>query len=153
MTAAPGDARFIQIDRPAAEVFGFIADPAKLDLWSFGTWTVLRRDGDTIDGAAIFDGGRITVRVDPCPQRLLVDYWIGSERAALQPRIFARVTPGELAGRGAGCSLLTLAALRAAGMDDERWQRLTASHRFELLLIKRLVETGYDHRRAAPGPR
>jgi hypothetical protein len=37
-------------------------------------------------------------------------------------------------------------ALRADGMDDDRWEGLKASHAFEVRVIKSLIETGYDHR-------
>ena len=37
---------------------------------------------------------------------------------------------------------LTFIAWRAAAMDDDRWRRLTASHEFEAVLIKNLIENG-----------
>ena len=36
----------------------------------------------------------------------------------------------------------TFIAWRAATMDDDRWRRLTASHEFEVVLIKSLLENG-----------
>jgi hypothetical protein len=37
---------------------------------------------------------------------------------------------------------LTFIAWRAAAMDDDRWRRLAASHEFEAVLIKNLIENG-----------
>lgn len=141
-----------RIEAPADTVFAFITDPQRLDLWSVGTWrTELRSDG-LIEGWAMATGARILVRIDPLPERRLVDYHIGQAPDALAPRIHARVIPGPASGHGLGQSTLLLTALRSAEMDDARWQRLRTTHAFEVDLVKSLIETGHDHRvRAGPG--
>lgn len=140
------DAQSIVVDKSAAEVFAFMADPANLDLWSFGTWKTTLFDDGLVEGTAIFDGSKIYLKIDPFEQRWLIDYWIGVNPDVLQPRIFVRITPAEVAGLADNSSVLTMTAIRSSAMVDERWQRLTASHTFELQLIKSLIETGYDHR-------
>lgn len=150
MSKAPGDVRSIVIASPAERVFALLADPARLDRWSFGTWHSVLHDDGLVEGRSIFDGAVIFVRVDACPPRLLIDYHIGAERESLSPRIFARVTPGAVADLAPDHCVLTLAALRGAAMDDARWRRLVAAHGLELELLKSLLETGYDHRRPPP---
>ena len=59
---------------------------------------------------------------------------------ALVPRIQVRVVPGEHLGLDAAQSVLTFISWRAAAMDDDRWRRLTASHEFEVVLLKNLIE-------------
>ena len=143
----PADAQSIVIEKPAEDVFAFMADPARMDLWSFGTFRIEVHDDGLVEGKSVFDGATVFVRIDAVPERGLIDYHVGDRVEALAPRIYARVSPGPLAGLDTGACVLTLVALRAKGMEDERWERLVASHAFELRLLKSLVETGYDHRR------
>lgn len=141
------DTAAARIEAPARAVFDFMADPARLDLWSFGTWrTEIRADG-LVEGRSLQSGAPIWLRIDAAPERLLIDYRLGASPEALSPRIFARVIPGEVTGHGAGCATLLMTALRAAGMDDDRWDRLVRAHAFEMDVIKSLIETGHDHRR------
>jgi hypothetical protein len=132
----------IVVNRAAEDVFGFMADATKLDRWSFGTWqTEIGSDG-LVTGTSIFDGSKTLVRIDADEARLTIDYRLGKDPGELIPRIMARVVPGANLGLDKGCCVLTLIAWRAAGMDDERWRRLTASHEFEVVLIKNLLENG-----------
>jgi hypothetical protein len=50
--------------------------------------------------------------------------------------------PGPNVGTEAESCVLTFIAWRAAAMDDDRWRRLTASHEFEVVLLKNLIENG-----------
>ncbi len=132
----------IAVKKSAEDVFAFMADPAKMHLWSFGTWeTQITADG-LITGTSIFDGANILVRIDADAERLAIDYKLGLDAAKLVPRITARVVPGPNLGLDGGHAVLTLIAWRAAAMDDGRWRRLTASHDFEVVLIKNLLENG-----------
>lgn len=132
----------ITVERSAAAVFDFMADPEKLQRWSFGTWeTEIAPDG-LVTGTSIFDGTKIFVRIDADRQRLSIDYRLGSDPAQLVPRILVRVVPGQHLGLGTDHCVLTFIAWRAAQMDDGRWRRLTAAHEFEVVLIKNLIENG-----------
>ncbi len=148
MTGA--DMASVRIDRPAEEVFAFMTDPGKMDLWSFGTWRVSVKSDGLVVGTAIYDGAQVFVRIEPHPARLLVDYQVGSAADNLQPRISVRVTPGTVIGAPRDSCLLTMTALRVDGMDDTRWSRLTQAHALEVELIRSLVETGFDHRALPP---
>jgi hypothetical protein len=130
----------ITIDAPASAVFAFMADPAKLDRWSFGTWRTERREDGLIRGEAIFDGAVTFVRIDADPARLLVDYHLGAGPDDLMPRISVRVVPGAHLGLNAEQSVLTFLAWRPVAMPDSRWRRLKASHEFEAVLLKALIE-------------
>lgn len=146
MTMPTAEAATAVIARPAAEVFDFMADPGRLDLWSFGTWRVEVGADGLVKGTAIYDGSHTYVRIDADRDRLLVDYAVGAAPDALVPRIYARVTPGEVVGIDPGHAVLSIVGLRTADMDDERWQRLCAAHAFEAGLIKSILESGFDHR-------
>lgn len=140
MTDALSHITSIAIGAPAAAAFAFMSDPGRLDRWSFGTWSVTHHPGGLVEGRAIFDGAVTWVRVDADPQRLLVDYHLGPNADSLVPRIAARVIPGERLAMAPGSCVLTLTAWRAQPMTDERWRRLTASHEFEIVLLKSLIE-------------
>lgn len=134
------------IAAPANEVFAFMSDPKKLNLWSFGTWeTVIHPDG-LVQGRALQSGAPILLRIEAYAPLRIIDYHLGESPDRLSPRIFARVTPGEAIGLDHGQCRLLMTGLRAAGMDDERWARLRRAHAFEIDVIKSLIETGHDHR-------
>jgi hypothetical protein len=95
-----------------------------------------------VTGTSIFDGGKILVRIDADAGRLSIDYQLGVDTNCLVPRINVRVVPGPYVGLDVESCVLTFIAWRAAGMDDDRWRRLTASHEFEVVLLKNLIENG-----------
>lgn len=140
------DTASVLIAAPAAEVFDFMADPSRLDLWSFGTWSIEISDDGLVQGRSLQTGDRIWLRVDADPSTLLIDYRLGSAPDNLAPRIFARIVPGQVTGHEDSHSTLTLTALRTAEMDDERWGKMVRAHAFEVDVIKSLIETGHDHR-------
>jgi hypothetical protein len=140
MSAGQSHITSIVVGRSAGEVFAFMADVKKLDRWSFGTWkTAIAKDG-LVTGTSIFDESKLLVRIDADKARLSIDYLIGADPAKLVPRINVRVVPGDRLGLDSGTCVLTFIAWRAAAMDDDRWRRLTASHEFEAVLIKNLIE-------------
>lgn len=130
----------ITIDAPADQVFRFMSDPEKLDRWSFGTWETELHDDGLVEGRAIFDGARTFVKIDADRQRLLIDYHLGAVRDRLTPRISVRVVPGLALDLRADQAVLTFVAWRPGSMSDARWRRLTASHEFEAVLLKPLIE-------------
>lgn len=131
---------------PVDKVFGFMSDPQKMDLWSFGTWKIdVARDG-LVRGTSIMDGVPICVRIVPYADAGVIEYLIGATPDALVARIFARVVPASNAGGEAGHSILMMVALRDDAMEDTRWQGLKTAHAFEIGLIKAALESGYDHR-------
>ena len=144
MSAGGSHITSIVVARSADQVFAVMADPAKLNRWSFGTWETQIAEDGLVTGTSIFDGGRILVRIDADAARLSIDYKLGSDRNALVPRIQVRVVPGVHVGLDAGQCVLTFIAWRAAAMDEDRWRRLTASHEFEVVLLKNLIENETD---------
>ena len=140
------DTASVAIERNAEVVFKFMSDPNKMDLWSFGSWRI-SVDGDgLVHGRSIFDGSTACVRIEPDAQNRLIDYCIGTTPENLEPRIFVRVTPGEVTGSSALNCILSMIAFRTEGMSDDRWHRLVTAHAFEVQLIKSLLENDFDHR-------
>ena len=71
----------------------FLADPGRLDLWSFGTWHTEIRDDGLVRGRALQSGATIWLRIVADPATLLIDYHLGTRADALAPRIFVRIVP------------------------------------------------------------
>jgi hypothetical protein len=132
----------IAVECHSGAVFAFMADPEKLDRWSFGTWHTEISPNGLVMGTAIFDGSKILLKIDADLHRLSIDYHLGTEPHNLVPRINVRVVPGSIVGLNDDACVLTLIAWRTASMNDERWRKLKASHEFEVVLIKNLLESG-----------
>ena len=118
-----------------------------MDLWSFGTWRINVDSDGLVHGRSIFDGSTACVRIEPDAQNRLIDYCIGTTPENLEPRIFVRVTPGEVTGSSALNCILSMVAFRTEAMSDDRWHRLVTAHAFEVQLIKSLLENDFDHRK------
>ncbi len=138
---------FIRVRRSVDDVFAFMADPANMSLWSFGTWRTEIDACGLVRGTSIKDGAVIYVRIEAHPEQRLIDYHVGAAPDSLSPRIFGRVTSEDVFGDGLGAGL-ALTVLRTAEMDDARWDILIATHRVELDIVKSALETGHDHRTA-----
>ena len=141
------DTAHIRITYDARKLFDFIANPGNLDLWSFGTWRKEIFEDGLVLGRSIFDGASIYLRIESSVETGVVDFFVGPDPSKLERRIFMRVLPVACAGTS-GCEEtdLILIALRTSDMDQDRWDGLKTSHAFEVRLIKRLIESGFDHR-------
>jgi len=147
VTQMTSDTAHIRIHCPPNHLFDFMSDPARLDLWSFGTWqTEIAADG-LVRGTSLFNGGEIFLRIVAHRETGLVDYLLGKQPDRLVRRIFAHILPASDSGGAADAADLLLVALRSQDMDDTRWENLKALHAVEVRLIKQLIETGYDHRK------
>ena len=145
------DIASIVINRHAKTVFKFMSDPNNMDLWSFGTWRIKVDNEGLVHGQSIFDGSAAFVRIQPNEQNHLIDYWVGSDSKNLVPRIFVRITSGEVMGSATQNCVMSMIAFRNKGMNDERWHRLVTAHAFEVQLIKSILENDFDHRQFCSG--
>ncbi|MCX7961938.1 MAG: hypothetical protein N2653_10255 [Burkholderiales bacterium] len=124
---------------PASAAFRFLADGAALGRWALGCFGAREVSPGLWRGTSLFDGTSSFVRPIGDPERLRVDYWIGTSRRSLSPRIVALAVPGERLGRSKNRSLVTLLAWRDARMTEDRWERLVACHEVEVRLIQALL--------------
>ena len=145
------DIASIAIERNAETVFNFMSDPNNMDLWSFGTWRIKVNNDGLVHGRSIFDGSAAFVRIQPNERNYLIDYWVGSDSKRLVPRIFVRITSGEVTGSAKQNCVLSMVAFRSEDMNDDRWHRLVTAHAFEVQLIKSLLENDFDHRKILSG--
>ncbi len=120
--------------------FAFLADASTLGSWALGCWEAELVEPGLVRGASLFDRSSTYVRVDSDRRLGTVDFAVGGDRDQLVHRISARVLSGQGLGYGASSCLVTLSAWRSAGMDDERWSRVVASHEAEILLLRGQIE-------------
>ena len=118
--------------------------------WNLGLWNCREVKPGLLTGQSLFDGavGWVRVRVDPT--RGGVDYYVGSDPQALEPRIRASVLAGETLGFPAGSCVVTLEAWRTQDMSDDRWARLVQTHETEIALICAQLVAGPTPGPAAP---
>lgn len=131
-------ARLCRADAGAA--LALLSTAAGLARWNLGLWHTQEEAPGLLGGRSLFGGGRGLARVQVDAHRGWVDYRVGADVQTLVPRIQARVQPGAELGHAADCCMVTLMAWRSAGMDDERWRRLCATHEVEIDLIRAELE-------------
>ena len=128
---------------PAERAFSYLTDPIKLGRWSLGCFqTFLDEQSGVHSGTSLFDESQGWFKIDPEPARMLVDYWVGRPDG-LAHRISIRVVDGSSVAYDAGTCLIMMMAWRPAGMGQDRWERLCASHEAEIWLVKEQIEAEY----------
>ncbi len=125
---------------PAEAALRFLADGTRLGQWAFGCWNTTAQGDGLFLGHSLFDGAALWTRVECDAARNCVIFHVGSSPERLTPRILAIVVPGPQVGRADDACLVTLMAWRDAGMEAERWRRLTTGHEAEIMLLKALIE-------------
>ena len=125
------------------DAFAYVADPGRLGEWALGCWQAVAGPNGVVEGTSLFDGGKTYARADPDRDRMIVDFDVGDDPAALVRRITLRVVRGAEIGRPAETSLVVLTGWRTASMDDERWRRLAVAHEAEVLLLRHRIEASF----------
>lgn len=120
---------------PVAAALTHLGSAAGMARWNLGLWNCREVEPGLFTGASLFDGVVGWVRVQTDTQRGTVVYGVGSDPAALSPRIRASVIAGDVLGYAEGSCVITLEAWRTASMDDARWRRLVQTHETEIDLI------------------
>ncbi len=133
----------------AARALRFLGDGLSLGRWALGSFDTRRVGRGLYQGTSLFDGGTVLIRPVIDHVRSQVDYWVGTRRDTLSPRIMARVAPTQRGTPGVPACVVSLVAWRADGMGDVGWSRLMACHEAEVHLIQSLLETARRPRRGA----
>jgi hypothetical protein len=121
----------IGIDRPAAEVYDFVSQPANLPRWAAG----LAGSIEFVDGRWVADSplGQVVVEMTE-PNR----YGVLDHRVMLATgETF--LNPMRVIADGAGCELV-FTLRRAAGVSDADFDRDAAAVSADLARVKQLLE-------------
>ncbi|MCR9148857.1 MAG: hypothetical protein NXH83_01670 [Rhodobacteraceae bacterium] len=130
------------VQTPARFAFGRLSAAEFVGGWSLGSMGLQPVGPAVFKGRSLFDGSEAFVEIRPNPELGLIDFSVGSAERR-DPRIFIRVTPGEVIARDTACCLVSLHALRSGGATPEAWARTCVTHEAEILLIKAQLEAAY----------
>ncbi len=130
----------IEIGVTAATAFTFLSKPENVGRWALGCWDTQTTEKEGIySGISLFDGQKSYFRVEALAEKYMIDYHLG-DAELLRPRISIRVIDAATVSMEEPCCVVTINAWRDSQMDDERWQRLCATHEAEIYLLKSLIE-------------
>ncbi|MEZ5825394.1 MAG: hypothetical protein R3C97_11865 [Geminicoccaceae bacterium] len=129
---------------PAERAFAYLRSIDAFRHWSLGCLETVERGDGIWQGRSLFDGSATFCRLEVDESRLTIDFHVAGSPESLRPRISARVIGGEVLDEDHHSCLITLVAYRSAGMNDERWQQLRATHECEIRLIRAQLEKGGD---------
>jgi len=132
---------------PARFAFAYLADPAKVGEWALGSFNARPVAAEIFAGTSLLDGSTVVYRVDADERRGVIDYLVGADAENLVMRISTRVVAGEILGRGAGTSVVSMSAWRPADFDERRWSRLKAFHDAEIHILRERIEAAQSHGR------
>jgi hypothetical protein len=130
------------VDAPAKQAFAFMADGIKLGRWALGCLDTAEIEPGLFSGRSQFNGGIGYVRIMADPVLLNIDYHVGATPKSLNHQNTARVVAGASLGRAANSCVVTLLAWRTAGMSDEDWRLICATHESEIYVVKAMIEQG-----------
>lgn len=127
---------------PARRAYAFLSNGLAVGRWALGSFDAEEVGENLFRGRSLFDGAPVLYRPVGDPERLIVDYHVGTTARTLVPRVMARVLPGDATGRGTRSCLVTLVAWRDRSMSDARWERLVACHEVEIRLVQAQLGEG-----------
>ncbi|WP_299957721.1 SRPBCC family protein [uncultured Modestobacter sp.] len=123
----------VQIDRPAAEVYSWVRDPANLPAWAAGLAAGIRRErGEWVADSPM---GRVLVRFVPVNEYGVLDHDV------VLPDGTTTTNPLRVLADGPG-SEVVFTLRRAAGTTDEQLAADTAAVAADLATLKRVLEAG-----------
>jgi hypothetical protein len=123
----------VTIDRPAAEVYAYVRDPAHLPAWAAGLATGIRRErGEWVADSPM---GRVLVRFVPVNEYGVLDHDV------VLPDGTTTTNPVRVLADGTR-SEVVFTVRRRPGMDDEDWAADAAAVTADLEALKRVLEAG-----------
>ncbi len=121
----------VSIDRPAADVYAFVSDPANLPRWAKGlSGSIAQVDGEWVADSPM---GKVKVRFAPPNPFGVLDHDV-----VLPDGVTVR-NPMRVVASGAG-SELSFTLFRRAGMSDAELAADAAAVERDLRELKRLLE-------------
>jgi hypothetical protein len=128
------------VGAPADRAFRFMADGIKLGRWALGCLDTKEIEPGLFSGRSQFTGGIGYVRIAADQDLRNVDYHVGAASNALSHQNTARIVAGPALGRSADSCVVTLLAWRTAGMSDDDWRLICATHESEIYVVKSTIE-------------
>ena len=127
---------------PAMQAFNYMSDGVAQGDWTLGSMERRKLEEHLYTGKSIFNHAQLYIRIDADPERLVILYHVGRDKAALEPRNFVRIVPGPVIGAAEDSCLVTLLSWRHKTADDDQWKLTCVSHETEMYIIKNRLEQG-----------
>lgn len=123
----------VSIDRPAADVYAYVRDPAHLPAWAAGLAAGIRLErGEWVADSPM---GRVLVRFVPVNEYGVLDHDV------VLPDGTVSTNPLRVLPDGAG-SEVVFTLRRRPGMTDDEWGADTEAIRADLDTLKGVLEAG-----------
>jgi hypothetical protein len=118
------------------EIFDFMQDMSKINLWSFGIKWDTTSNHEIIEGISNYDNSISYLKITSKKDMKQITYWIGKDKNNLTPRIYVYIIKTDKFYN----NKLSVVAYRTQDMDNERWETLKKNHMNEVKIIKKLIE-------------
>ena len=117
------------------EIFDFMQDMSKINLWSLGIkWD--NNGSEIIEGISNYDNSISYLKITTKDDIKQIKYWIGNNINNLVPRIYVYIIKTDKYY----INKLSMVSYRTQDMDNERWETLKKNHVNEVKIIKKLIE-------------
>ena len=125
----------INITGDIDELYDFMQDRSKINLWSLGIkW--INNGREIIKGISNYDDSVSYLKITNKKDIKQITYWIGSDINNLVPRIYVYIIKTDKNY----INKLSMVSYRTQDMDNERWETLKKNHMNEVKIIKKLIE-------------
>ena len=126
----------INITGDIDEIYDFMQDMSKINLWSLGIEWDTTSNHEIIEGISNYDNSISYLKITTKEDIKQITYWIGKDKNNLTPRIYVYIIKTDKFYN----NKLSMVAYRTQDMDNERWENLKESHKKEVKIIKKLIE-------------
>ena len=125
----------INITGDIDELYDFMQDRSKINLWSLGIkW--INNGREIIKGISNYDDSISYLKITNKKDIKQITYWIGTDINNLVPRIYVYIIKTDKNY----INKLSMVSYRTQDMDNERWEKLKKDHINEVKIIKNLIE-------------
>ena len=130
------DVTSINITGDIDEIYDFMQDKSKINLWSLGIEWNTTSNHEIIEGISNYDNSISYLKITTKDDIKQIKYWIGNNINNLIPRIYVYIIKTDKYYS----NKLSMVSYRTQDMDNERWETLKKNHMNEVKIIKKLIE-------------
>ena len=130
------DVASINIIGDIDEIYDFMQDMSKINLWSLGIEWNTTSNHEIIEGISNYDNSISYLKITTKDDIKQIKYWMGNNMNNLVPRIYVYIIKTDKYYS----NKLSMVSYRTQDMDNERWKILKKNHMNEVKIIKKLIE-------------
>ena len=130
------DVASINIIGDIDEIYDFMQDMSKINLWSLGIEWNTTSNHEIIEGISNYDNSISYLKITTKDDIKQIKYWMGNNMNNLVPRIYVYIIKTDKYYS----NKLSMVSYRTQDMDNERWETLKKNHMNEVKIIKKLIE-------------